>query len=174
MRTRRVPLITVVLFVAALRPLAAAAQSGARTYDDVTDTSCVRLPPSPLVDGDGRPTGVALHVFGSFSGDDRPKDAIISIGMISSGRTWQFSGDTDRLELTLDGTLMKIPLRHEWTTAESGEVFRQTWAEIAPDVVLRIVQAANFTGRYGPLNFSFTTQQRNAMLALATDLSSRQ
>lgn len=150
-------------------------QSSTRTYDSTTDTTFVTLEPSALVDDAGKPTGLTLHVFGSFSGEDGPRDSMISIGMISVSRNWQFSGDMDRLELTLDGKLIKIgPLRHEWTTTPDGSVFQQTWAEIPPDVVLSIVRAASFRGRFGPMTFAFTPQQRDAIRTLATDLSSKE
>lgn len=162
-------LLLIGLIVAAL---SASPQSGARSYDDATDTTFVKLKPSDLLDASGRPTGLTLHIFGSFPGDDEPREAMISIGMVSASRNWQFSGDMDRFELTLDGKLVKIqPLRHEWTTTDDGAVFQQTWAEIPPDVVLTIVGASNFRGQFGPMTFSLTPQQRDALRTLATELS---
>jgi len=165
-------LIVVCLWTAGTEALSAL-QSSSRTYESLTDTTFVTLRPFSLADEAGKPTGLTLRVFGSFPGEDEPRDPVVSMGFLSSSRTWQYSSETEKLALTLDNTKRVFigPLRHEWTTTMDGLVFQQVWAEIRSEVLFSIVRATDIRGQVGRVAFVLNPQQREAMRALARDLS---
>ena len=165
---------TLLCAVALAATVSAGQSTGARSYDPITDTTSVTLASSSVVDKEGKPTGFTLRVFGSFAGEDEPRDAMISLGLISVGRTWNFSGESETIELMVDGRLVKVgPLRNEWTTMPDGTVFQQIWAEVTPLVALGIAGAQTVDARLGTLGFVLTREQRQAMRALATELSAK-